>query len=239
MSRTKFSKIQLKTLVFWKQGLQIGNRLLLYIFRNLSYASRRRLFCSLDVQLFFLAAQQRLERDGHLCAEDGDGGDVADSSVEQVLVEGHNDKDLLDVHLDDGLADQSGAEKSPEGDEEVAAGDAGQIEQGIGDLGGGGGGGEKDDIKHKTMKHNTLQYTYGGAGQNSQEPHLLHNFLDSQFCTVKNVLKMLHRWPITLNAQWLRNIHYTPVVRDAPASPAAASTRPPPRRGRTRRAGAP
>ena len=40
----------------------------------------------------------------------------------------------LDVHLDDGLSDQGRSEEGPEGDQEVAAGDAGQVEQGIGNL---------------------------------------------------------------------------------------------------------
>ena len=38
------------------------------------------------------------------------------------------------MHLEDGLADESGSEEGPEGDEEVSAGDAGQVEQGVRDL---------------------------------------------------------------------------------------------------------
>ena len=59
----------------------------------------------------------------------GDGGDVSDGRVEETLVERQYDEELLDVHLDDGLADERRAEEGPEGDEEVTARDSSQVEQ--------------------------------------------------------------------------------------------------------------
>lgn len=38
------------------------------------------------------------------------------------------------MHLDDGFPDQSGSEEGPEGHQEVAAGDASQVEERVGDL---------------------------------------------------------------------------------------------------------
>jgi hypothetical protein len=38
------------------------------------------------------------------------------------------------MHLDDGFADERGPKERPEGNEEVTAGDAGQIKQGVRDL---------------------------------------------------------------------------------------------------------
>ena len=38
------------------------------------------------------------------------------------------------MHLEDGFSDESGAEEGPEGDEEVSAGDASQVEQRVRDL---------------------------------------------------------------------------------------------------------
>jgi hypothetical protein len=40
----------------------------------------------------------------------------------------------LDVHFEDSLSDEGGAEEGPEGDEEVAAGDAGKVEERVRDL---------------------------------------------------------------------------------------------------------
>lgn len=40
----------------------------------------------------------------------------------------------LYVHFEDGLSDESGAEKSPERDEEVATRDSGEIEKRVGNL---------------------------------------------------------------------------------------------------------
>ncbi len=77
-----------------------------------------------------------------------------DSRLQQRLVEGENHKDLLDVHLDDGLADERGPEEGPEGDEEMTAGDTGQVEQGIGN---------------------------GGAEEDAEEAGPLHQHLDAVF----------------------------------------------------------
>ena len=38
------------------------------------------------------------------------------------------------MHFEDGLSDESGAEKSPERDEEVATRDSGEIEKRVGNL---------------------------------------------------------------------------------------------------------
>lgn len=46
-----------------------------------------------------------------------------------MLREEENDEHLLNVHFDNGLANQRGAEKRPEWDEEMATCDAGQVEQ--------------------------------------------------------------------------------------------------------------
>ena len=50
------------------------------------------------------------------------------------LTECEDDKQLLDVHLDDGFSDQRSSKESPEGNQEMAAGDACQVKQGVGDL---------------------------------------------------------------------------------------------------------
>ena len=65
----------------------------------------------------------------------GEGGDVADGRVQETLVERQYHEKLLDVHLDDGFADERRAEEGPEGDEEVAARDSGQVEQRVRDRG--------------------------------------------------------------------------------------------------------
>ncbi len=46
----------------------------------------------------------------------------------------------LNVHLDDGLADQGGPKEGPERNEEMSTCDACQVKEGIRDLGVGGGG---------------------------------------------------------------------------------------------------
>ncbi len=58
------------------------------------------------------------------------------------------------MHLDDGLADERRAEEGPEGDEKMAAGDAGQVEEGIGN---------------------------GGAEEDAEEAGPLHQHLDAVF----------------------------------------------------------
>lgn len=64
----------------------------------------------------------------------GDPVEIGHSSFDEAFVERENDEDLLDVHLDDGLADEGGTEEGPEGNEKVATSDAGKVEQRIGDL---------------------------------------------------------------------------------------------------------
>ena len=59
----------------------------------------------------------------------GDGSDVADGRVEETFVERQYDEELLDVHFNDGLADERRAEEGPEGDEEVTARNSSQVEQ--------------------------------------------------------------------------------------------------------------
>ncbi len=73
-----------------------------------------------------------------------------DSRLQQRLVEGENHKDLLDVHLDDGLADERGPKEGPEGDKEMAAGDAGQVEEGVGN------GGAEEDAEEAGPLHQHL-----------------------------------------------------------------------------------
>lgn len=86
------------------------------------------------MELLLLLSEQLLEGPLHLGAEDGQPADVAHGHVDQTLVEGEDHEEGLDVHLDDGLADQGGPEEGPEGDQEVAAGDPRQVEQRVGNL---------------------------------------------------------------------------------------------------------
>lgn len=51
--------------------------------------------------------------------------------VDQSLAERNDHKDLLNVHFDHSLAEQCGTEECPEGHEEMAAGNASQVEQWI------------------------------------------------------------------------------------------------------------
>ncbi len=86
------------------------------------------------MQLALLLGQKVPDRYLQGGAHRGKATDQRDRRVDQVLVECQNHKEFLYVHLYDGLADEGGPEEGPEGDEEVAAGDARQVEQGIGDL---------------------------------------------------------------------------------------------------------
>merc|ERR1719433_1127055 len=81
------------------------------------------------MQLLLLRSKQLPERPRQPRPDAGDGGDVSDGRVEETLVERQYDEELLDVHLDDGLADERRAEEGPEGDEEVTARDSSQVEQ--------------------------------------------------------------------------------------------------------------
>ena len=80
----------------------------------------------------------------------GDDMEQLDGRLQQGLIEGEHHKDHLDVHLDDRLADQRRPEKGPERDQEVAARNAGQVEQRIG---------------------------YGGAEEDAHESRPLHQHL--------------------------------------------------------------
>lgn len=57
-----------------------------------------------------------------------------EQELDVVLIEGNDDEELLDVHLDDGLADQGSPEEGPEGHQEVAARDARQVKQRVRNL---------------------------------------------------------------------------------------------------------
>ena len=61
-------------------------------------------------------------------------GQSRNSWANQVLVEGHNNSQLLQVSLDDCFANQSSTEESPKWDQKVAARDASQIEQRVRNL---------------------------------------------------------------------------------------------------------
>lgn len=52
----------------------------------------------------------------------------------QCFAERNNHEDLLNVHLYHSLAEQSGAEEGPEGNQEVATGDASQVKEWVGNL---------------------------------------------------------------------------------------------------------
>ena len=67
--------------------------------------------------------------------------------LDVLLIEDYDDHQLLNVHLDDGLADERGAKEGPEGDERVAADDARQVKERIGN---------------------------GGTGEDAEEAHPLH-----------------------------------------------------------------
>ena len=86
------------------------------------------------MQFLLLFPEQLFEGSLDLGPEHWDLAEVSHGRVDQALVEGEDDEELLDVHLDHGLPDQGGPEEGPEGHEEVAARDPGQVEQGVGDL---------------------------------------------------------------------------------------------------------
>ena len=54
--------------------------------------------------------------------------DQIDDLFHMVLAEGEDDKELLDVHLDDGFS-EGGSEKRPERDQEMTTSNAGQVKQ--------------------------------------------------------------------------------------------------------------
>ena len=129
--------------------------------KNIRLLSRRmsgRRSVLASVQLLLLLGQEVLE--GAL--QPGDHGHVRHRRLNQRLVEGQNDEQLLQVHLDHGLADQRGPEERPERHEKVPAGDPGQVEQRVG---------------------------YRSAGQNAEKSHSFHQLLDAQFGAVEHVLQ--------------------------------------------------
>jgi hypothetical protein len=78
----------------------------------------------------------------------------------------------LYMHFDDGLADEGGAEESPEWDEEVAASDASQIEERIGN---------------------------GGEEQNTGKAHLADHFLHPKLGLVHQSLNRKSIQPKTIS----------------------------------------
>ncbi len=61
-------------------------------------------------------------------------GQSRNSWANQILVEGHNNSQLLQVSLDDGFTNKSSTEESPKRDQKVAASDTSQIEQRVRNL---------------------------------------------------------------------------------------------------------
>lgn len=92
----------------------------------------------LAMQMGLLVVEERLEGLLEHLADHGNVREQVNRLLDERLVERNHHKDLLDVHLDDGLADQRGPEERPEGDQEVAASDSRQIKQRIRNLRGGG-----------------------------------------------------------------------------------------------------
>ena len=86
------------------------------------------------MEFFFLFLQEFFEWSLELFADNRHLVQVGHDRLDQGLVEGHDDEDLLDVHLDNGFPDQRGAKEGPERNQEVSARDPGQVEQWIGNL---------------------------------------------------------------------------------------------------------
>lgn len=86
------------------------------------------------MQLALLAVEEGAERLLELLSYHRDDNEPLERGLDQGLVKGDDDEQLLNVHLDDSLADQGGTEERPEGDQKVAACDAGEVEQRVWDL---------------------------------------------------------------------------------------------------------
>lgn len=88
----------------------------------------------LAMQALLLVLEERLERLLQLVAEHWDCGQQVDRPLNESLVEGNDYEDLLDVHLDHGLANERGSEEGPEWHQKMAASYASQVKKGIGNL---------------------------------------------------------------------------------------------------------
>ncbi len=102
----------------------------------------------------------------------------------------------LNVHLDDCLSNQRGSEESPERDEKVSAGDAGQVEQGIRNLEKG-----EKDFSHNLISwyyfEKVICFAYRRACQDAEESDPLHQPLHSQLGTVEQALKhFTQKWSL-------------------------------------------
>lgn len=86
------------------------------------------------MELFLLLLQEGLEGLFQLGAHHWEQRQEPHGPCQQGLVEGNNNKHFLDVHLDDGLANQCGTKEGPEWNQEVPTGDASQIKQWVGNL---------------------------------------------------------------------------------------------------------
>lgn len=86
------------------------------------------------MELLFLVCEEGLERLLHLLSDDGNECYQINGLVDQLLAERDDDDDLLEMHFNHSLADKRRAEKRPEWHQEMAARDAGEVEQRIWNL---------------------------------------------------------------------------------------------------------
>jgi hypothetical protein len=86
------------------------------------------------VEFFFLVSEESLERLLELASDDGNERYQINGFVDQLLAEGDNYNDFLEMHLNHSLADESRTEKGPEWHQEVAACNTSEIKQWIRDL---------------------------------------------------------------------------------------------------------
>lgn len=86
------------------------------------------------MELLFLVCEEGLEGLLHLLSDDGNECYQINGFIDQLLAERHDDDDLLEMHFNHSLADKRRAEKRPEWHKEMAARDAGEVEEGIRNL---------------------------------------------------------------------------------------------------------
>lgn len=86
------------------------------------------------VELDFLAVEESFERFLELVSYYGQYFQPGEGGCYKSFVEGDDNEQFLDVHLDDGFSDEGCSEEGPEWHQEVTAGDACEIEEWIRDL---------------------------------------------------------------------------------------------------------
>ena len=83
------------------------------------------------VQFILLSGQQRSNRSLQLYSHPRYSMNKADSMFNQTFIESKDNKKLLDMHFNDGLADECGSKKCPKWDKEMTTCNSCQVKQGV------------------------------------------------------------------------------------------------------------